>query len=145
MPDEVVSCMIQLISANDQIQSYAVAQLYHAAQRDAINAQPLLQVAFWTIGEFGDLLLQPTDVDSTPISESDVISVFEIVLPSALTSQTTKCYAVTALAKLATRFHTTGDRIEALVRMNQAHLQLELQQRSVEFNVILRLEDLRFP
>ncbi|KAF1769661.1 hypothetical protein GCK72_001478 [Caenorhabditis remanei] len=143
VPDEVVSCMIQMISANDQLQSYAVSQLYHAAQRDAINAQPLLQVAFWTIGEFGDLLLQPTDVDSTPISESDVISVFETVLPSVLTSLMTKCYGVTALAKLATRFHSTGDRIEALVRMNQAHIQLELQQRSVEFNVILRLGELR--
>lgn len=143
VPDEVVSCMIQMISANEQLQSYAVSQLYHAAQRDAINAQPLLQVAFWTIGEFGDLLLQPTDVDSTPISESDVISVFETVLPSALTSLMTKCYAVTALAKLSTRFHSTGDRIEVLVKLNQAHIQLELQQRSVEFNVILNMGDLK--
>uniref|UniRef100_A0A8R1DUN4 AP-1 complex subunit gamma n=1 Tax=Caenorhabditis japonica TaxID=281687 RepID=A0A8R1DUN4_CAEJA len=143
VPDEVVSCMIQLISANEQIQSYAVSQLFHAAQRDAINAQPLLQVAFWTIGEFGDLLLQPTDVDSTPISENDVISVFEAVLPSALTSLITKCYGVTALAKLVTRFHSSVDRIQALVKMNQAHIQLELQQRSVEFNVILNLENLR--
>lgn len=143
VPDEVVSCMIQMISANERLQSYAVSQLYHAAQRDAINAQPLLQVAFWTIGEFGDLLLQPTDVDSTPVSESDVVSVFEAVLPSALTSLMTKCYGVTALAKLATRFHTTGERIEALVRLNSAHIQLELQQRSVEFNVILRLGELR--
>ncbi|CAL2027997.1 unnamed protein product [Caenorhabditis brenneri] len=143
VPDEVVSCMIQMISASEQLQSYAVSQLYHAAQRDAINAQPLLQVAFWTIGEFGDLLLQPTDADSTPISESDVISVFESVLPSALTSLITKCYGVTALAKLATRFHSSGERIEALVRMNQGHIQLELQQRSVEFNVILSLGELR--
>ncbi|CAI2292474.1 unnamed protein product [Caenorhabditis sp. 36 PRJEB53466] len=143
VPDEVVSCMIQLISANEQLQSYAVSQLYHAAQKDAINAQPLLQVAFWTMGEFGDLLLQPTDVDSTPISEFDVICVFESILPSALTSLMTKCYSVTALAKLSTRFHSTGDRIEALVRMNQAHIQLELQQRSVEFNIILKLGDLK--
>lgn len=143
VPDEVVSCMIQMISANEQLQSYAVSQLYHAAQKDAINAQPLLQVAFWTIGEFGDLLLQPTDVDSTPISENDVVGVFESVLPSALTSLWTKCYGVTALAKLGTRFQSTGDRIGALVRMNQAHIQLELQQRSVEFNVILNLGDLR--
>ncbi|CAB3410746.1 unnamed protein product [Caenorhabditis bovis] len=144
VPDEVVSCMIQLISANSQLQNYAVVQLFYAAQKDAINAQPLLQVAFWTIGEFGDLLLQPADADSTAISENDVITLFENVLPSTLTSLMTKCYAVTALAKLATRFTTTGDRIEALVRIHQAHIHLELQQRSVEFNSILQLGELKY-
>ncbi|CAI5438636.1 unnamed protein product [Caenorhabditis angaria] len=144
VPDEVVSCMIQMISANSELQAYAVVQLYHAAKKDAINAQPLLQVAFWTIGEFGDLLIQPTDADTTAISESDVIELFEAVLPSTLTSLMTKCYAVTALAKLSTRFSHTNSRIEALVRINQAHIHLELQQRSVEFNAIIGVGDLKY-
>ncbi|VDM83902.1 unnamed protein product [Strongylus vulgaris] len=38
------------------------------------------------------------------VEETDVVEVFEHVLPSTLTSLSTKCYAVTALAKLATRF-----------------------------------------
>ncbi|CAD6184618.1 unnamed protein product [Caenorhabditis auriculariae] len=144
VPDEVVSCMIQLISSHSQIQSYAVSQLFRAAQRDAVNAQPLLQVAFWTIGEFGDLLLQPTDADSTAVDESDVLELFESVLPSTLTSLATKCYAVTALAKLATRFSSSVDRIDALVRVNQAHIHLELQQRSVEFSNVLKFGELKF-
>ncbi|KAK6024888.1 adaptin region [Ostertagia ostertagi] len=104
VPDEVVSCMIQLISSHSELQHYAAMQLFRAAQLDSTNAQPLLQVAFWTIGEFGDLLLQPADADSAKVEESDVVSVFESVLPSTLTSLSTKCYAVTALAKLATRY-----------------------------------------
>ncbi|PAV87240.1 hypothetical protein WR25_15109 [Diploscapter pachys] len=67
VPDEVVSCMIQLISSNNQLQHYAALQLYRAARLDAINAQPLMQVAFWTMGEFGDLLLQPVDADSARV------------------------------------------------------------------------------
>ena len=44
VPDEVVSCMIQLISSHSELQQYAAAQLYRAAQTDVVNAQPLLQV-----------------------------------------------------------------------------------------------------
>ncbi|VDO22010.1 unnamed protein product [Haemonchus placei] len=144
VPDEVVSCMIQLISSHSELQHYAAMQLFRAAQLDSTNAQPLLQVAFWTIGEFGDLLLQPADADSAKVEETDVINVFENVLPSTLTSLSTKCYAVTALAKLATRFGSTVDRISALVRANQAHLHLELQQRSVEFSRLLDCGDIKY-
>lgn len=144
VPDEVVSCMIQLISSHSELQHYAVMQLFRAAQLDSTNAQPLLQVAFWTIGEFGDLLLQPADADSAKVEESDVVSVFENVLPSTLTSLSTKCYGVTALAKLATRFGAEVDRINALVRANQAHLHLELQQRSVEFSRLLDCGDIKY-
>ncbi len=77
--------MIQLISESTELQSYAVAQLYRAAKDDIISAQPLLQacknrfefvmkrslisfffriqVASWTIGEFGDLLLTTTGTE----------------------------------------------------------------------------------
>uniref|UniRef100_A0A0K0DF82 AP-1 complex subunit gamma n=1 Tax=Angiostrongylus cantonensis TaxID=6313 RepID=A0A0K0DF82_ANGCA len=144
VPDEVVSCMIQLISSHSELQHYGALQLFRAAQHDSMNAQPLLQVAFWTIGEFGDLLLQPADADSAKVEESDVIAVFEAVLPSTLTSLSTKCFAVMALAKLATRFGPTVDRINALVRANQAHIHLELQQRSVEFSRLLDCGDIKY-
>lgn len=144
VPDEVVSCMIQLISSHSELQHYGALQLFRAAQHDSTNAQPLLKVAFWTIGEFGDLLLQPADADSAKVEESDVVAIFEAVLPSALTSLSTKCYAVMALAKLATRFGPTVDRINALVRANQAHIHLELQQRSVEFSRLLECGDIKY-
>ncbi|GMT27755.1 hypothetical protein PFISCL1PPCAC_19052 [Pristionchus fissidentatus] len=137
VPDEVVSCMIQLISSHAELQHYAAIALFRAASADAHNAQPLLQVAFWTIGEFGDLLLVPRDDESSRIDESDVLRLFEAILPSTLSGLQTKCYAVTALTKLATRFSQTEDRIKALIRIHQAHIHLELQQRSVEFTALL--------
>ncbi|GMR50855.1 hypothetical protein PMAYCL1PPCAC_21050 [Pristionchus mayeri] len=137
VPDEVVSCMIQLISSHTELQHYAAIALFRASTADAQNAQPLLQVAFWTIGEFGDLLLVPRDDESSRIDEMDVVKLFEQVLPSTLTGLQTKCYAVTALTKLATRFGSTLDQISALIKIHQAHIHLELQQRSVEFAHLL--------
>ncbi|CAG9532983.1 unnamed protein product [Cercopithifilaria johnstoni] len=144
VPDEVVSCMIQLISSHTELQHYAAIQLYRAAQADIVNAQPLLQVAFWTIGEFGDIILQLNDDDVLKVEESSIIDVFERVLPSNLTNIITKSYALTALAKLDTRFNETNNRIRQMIESNKGHLHLELQQRSVEFSRLLNYGELKF-
>ncbi|VDM38884.1 unnamed protein product [Toxocara canis] len=144
VPDEVVSCMIQLISSHAELQQYAAVQLYRAVQADVISAQPLLQVAFWTIGEFGDFLLQANEDDVARIEEGDVVAVFERILPSTLTSTVTKSYAITALAKLDTRLTCTNDRVRHLIAASTAHLNLELQQRSVEFARLLGYNELKY-
>uniref|UniRef100_A0A0N5AV06 AP-1 complex subunit gamma n=1 Tax=Syphacia muris TaxID=451379 RepID=A0A0N5AV06_9BILA len=144
VPDEVVSCMIQLISSHSELQQYAAVQLYRAAQNDVVNAQPLLQVAFWAVGEFGDLLLQANEDEVVRIEESDVIAVFERVLPQTFTGIITKEYALSALVKLDTRFSFTNDRIRNLIATNQTHHNLELQQRSAEFVRILGQGELKY-
>lgn len=53
--------MIQLVSSTPRLQTYGTKQLFRCAQLDSGNAQPLLQIAFWCIGEFGDLLINPSE------------------------------------------------------------------------------------
>uniref|UniRef100_A0A914BUG5 AP-1 complex subunit gamma n=1 Tax=Acrobeloides nanus TaxID=290746 RepID=A0A914BUG5_9BILA len=142
VPDEVVSAMIQLVSSHTELQSYATISLFRAIQTNQY-AQPLLQIAFWSIGEFGDLLIAESE-HGAQVTESDVIDVFEQVIPPTLTSIITKEYGVIALAKLATRFTSNVERIQALIRNYQAHMNLELQQRSVEFSNLLRLDELKY-
>lgn len=60
VPDEVVSAMIQLVSSHTELQSYATISLFRAIQTNQ-HAQPLLQIAFWSIGEFGDLLIAESE------------------------------------------------------------------------------------
>lgn len=58
VPDDVVSSLIQLLSAEtSDIQAYASIELFRGCQEDITAAQPLAQVACWAIGEYGDLLL----------------------------------------------------------------------------------------
>lgn len=71
MPDEVVSAMIQLISYHPELQAYASIYLFLATRDDSvINAQPLLQIAFWCVGEFGDLLMNGSGDENLSVKVS---------------------------------------------------------------------------
>ena len=56
--DDVVSSTIQLISdSGPELQASITADLWRELSRDKLDRQPLVQVATWAIGEYGDLLL----------------------------------------------------------------------------------------
>lgn len=55
----------------------------------------------------------------------------------------TREYGLIALAKLATRFGASSENIHMLIRRYMAHMNLELQQRSVEFSKLLQTNDLK--
>jgi len=66
MRDDMISCLIQLVQETSNLHAYTVQQLYRAMSAD-ISQQPLLQVAAWCIGEFGDQLFTATSDDDEPI------------------------------------------------------------------------------
>ena len=66
MRDDMISCLIQLVQEASNLHAYTVQQLYRAMSAD-ISQQPLLQVAAWCIGEFGDQLFTATSDDDDPI------------------------------------------------------------------------------
>jgi len=119
-----------------------------------VNSQPLLQIAFWCIGEFGDLLVNPQELEGSPshtyasngrqVDENEVVEVFERLMPRNAMTITTREYGLTALAKLVTRFESCAEKIRALIRHYSAHMNLELQQRSVEYTHILLKDDMKF-
>ena len=51
-----MATIIGMISECSELHLYCVQQLYSALLAD-ISQQPLTQVAVWTIGEYGDLLI----------------------------------------------------------------------------------------
>ncbi|EFA09960.1 AP-1 complex subunit gamma-1 isoform X2 [Tribolium castaneum] len=135
--DDVISSTIQLISESTNQQSYMTLQLYKALSEDLMDKQPLIQVAVWAIGEYGDQLLQASiDDDSgiTPPTEEQVIELYQKLLWSPQNTTVTKQYALMSLTKLSTRFTVTTNKIQQIVSSFCSSLHIELQQRGVEFS-----------
>ncbi|XP_067884633.1 AP-1 complex subunit gamma-1-like, partial [Heterodontus francisci] len=105
--------------------------------------QPLVQVASWCVGEYGDLLISGQCEEEEPIqvSEDEVLDLLETVLQSHMSLPATRAYAITALMKLSTRINDNVDRIRKVVSIYGSCLDVELQQRAVEYNALFKKYD----
>ncbi|XP_072169660.1 AP-1 complex subunit gamma-1-like isoform X1 [Diadema setosum] len=162
VPDESVASLIQMISETSSLHAYTVQQLYKACKEDIsqseqykvvdglqhwscpgvslkpyreIHRQPLAQVSAWCIGEYGDLLVAGVVDEEEPIqaSEDDVLDLLESIIQATSSTQITKEYTLLAILKLSVRFSETKERIQKIVKPYTQSLDMELQQRSVEF------------
>ncbi|XP_002718132.2 AP-1 complex subunit gamma-like 2 isoform X1 [Oryctolagus cuniculus] len=140
--DDAVANLIQLIGGARELHAYSVCRLYSALAND-ISQQPLVQVAAWCIGEFGDLLLEGNCEETEPlqVEEEEVLALLEKVLQSHLSLPATRAYALTALMKLSTRFRGDNNRIRQVVSIYGSCVDVELQQRAVEYNTLFRKYD----
>uniref|UniRef100_A0A8C9VVN3 AP-1 complex subunit gamma n=1 Tax=Scleropages formosus TaxID=113540 RepID=A0A8C9VVN3_SCLFO len=139
--DDCVPNLIQLITNSSEMHAYTVQRLYKALLDD-ISQQPLVQVSSWCMGEYGDLLLSGQCEEEEPIqvSEDEVLDVLEGVLISNLSSPVTRGYALTAIMKLSTRFSSVN-RIKRVVSIYGSSIDVELQQRAVEYNALFKKYD----
>lgn len=62
----MVSNIIQLISESSTLHGYVTRQLWKYL-RNYNEQQPLMQVAAWCIGEYGDLMISGDSVDDEPV------------------------------------------------------------------------------
>ncbi|XP_030043620.1 AP-1 complex subunit gamma-like 2 isoform X2 [Microcaecilia unicolor] len=140
--DDAVANLIHLISSASELHAYTVQKLYSALVMD-ISQQPLVQVATWCIGEYGDQLLAGNCEEIQPIqvSEDDVLDILEKVLHSHMSLPATRAYALTAIMKLSTRLRENVDRVRRVVSIFGSCSDLELQQRAVEYNALFKKFD----
>ncbi|KAL2097143.1 hypothetical protein ACEWY4_006350 [Coilia grayii] len=140
--DETVPNLIQLITTASELHSYTVHKLYRALVAD-ISQQSLVQVACWCIGEYGDLLLKGECEETEPVqvTEDNVLDALETVLQSHMSSPATRAFALTATMKLSTRITNNVDRIRSIVSIYGSCIDVELQQRAVEYNALFKKYD----
>ncbi|ELU06271.1 hypothetical protein CAPTEDRAFT_156364 [Capitella teleta] len=140
--DDVVASLIQLIQEAHALHAYAVQQLYKALLQD-VSQQPLVQVACWCLGEYGDALMSQAIEEEEPlnVTEDEVLEVLERVLIDNNSSVLSKEYALTATVKLSTRFKHSVPMIRKLISIHGASTNVELQQRSVEYGALFRDQD----
>ncbi|GLD51432.1 AP-1 complex subunit gamma-1-like protein [Lates japonicus] len=140
--DETVPNLIQLITNASELHCYTVHKLYRALLND-ISQQSLVQVACWCIGEYGDLLLRGECHETEPaqVTEDDVLDALETVLQSHMSSPATRGFALTSTMKLSTRITDNVDRIRSIVSIYGSCIDVELQQRAVEYNALFKKYD----
>ncbi|CAF1363684.1 unnamed protein product [Adineta ricciae] len=135
--DDIVSSLISIISSTSELHGYTAQQLYKIIRND-ITQQPLVQVASWTLGEFGDLFVSgqyqhPDDNEHVQASEDEIVGVLEKILNWSISTVVTREYAINALMKLSTRFPSCSDRIQSVMTVYACNMNLELQTRAVEY------------
>lgn len=143
--DDVVSSTIQLIlNSPPEEQAYIGLRLWdslHNITNSFEDKQPLLQVAVWTIGEYGDLVLSGERIEDVAIpAEGELVELYQKLLWSTSVSTASKQYTLVSLAKLSTRIHSKEEeaRAKQIIEAFGTHLHIDLQQRGVEFSQLFR-------
>lgn len=146
--EQILSSFIRLIATTPEIQTYAVRKLYINLKKD-ITQESLTQAGAWCVGEFGDALLQGGQYEEEElvqdVKESEVIDLFSLVLNSSYATQVSTEYIITALMKLSTRFSDASqiERIRRILQYHQTSLDVEVQQRAVEYGNLFGSDQIR--
>lgn len=159
VPDDVPAGVCATVSQTPELQAYAVQRLYAALVKDVAHPD-LARIGLWCMGEYGDLLIgapakppisataedeeeEEGNGDHSMASPGQVVDLVESVMayPYARNGAAIREYAVLALAKLHCRFAAVGtpealqacERIKKVLAKNARDVNVEIQQRAVEF------------
>ncbi|KAJ9549300.1 hypothetical protein OSB04_021843 [Centaurea solstitialis] len=126
--DEVWHALIVVITNASNLHGYTVRSLYKAIQTSG-DQETLVRVAVWCIGEYGDMLVNNIgmlDVEEPiTVTENDAVDVIEIAI---------KRQHWILLPDPFVIFR----RIKDIITQSKGSLLLEMQQRSIEFDSILK-------
>lgn len=138
VPDSVVNSLTATISRNEDLHSYSAQKLYLALNAD-MSQESLNQVAVWTIGEYGDLLVnQRVDETSENVTGKDIVNVLSKLRNGINTGISTKQLLLTALFKLSDRLGADSeDAIREIIDSFRNDINMELQQRACEYSSLL--------
>lgn len=146
--EEILSSFIRLIATSSELQPYSVQKL-HASLAADITQEGLCLAGAWVIGEYGDLLLKGGQYEEEelvkPVSEADIVELFTTILASAYATPIVTQYIITAATKLSTRFTQPAqlERLRRLLHANQTNLDVEIQQRAVEYGALFGFDAIR--
>lgn len=143
-----MSSFVRLIATTPDLQTYSVQKLF-AALKDDITQEGLTLAGSWVIGEFGDALLRGGQYEEEElvkeVKESDIVDLFETILGSSYSGLIVQQYIVTASMKLTTRLSDAAqiERLRRLLQRYNANLDVEIQQRAVEYGNLFGQDSVR--
>ncbi|KAI0124347.1 adaptin N terminal region-domain-containing protein [Xylariales sp. AK1849] len=146
--EQIMSSFIRLVATTPELQTYAVQKLYTNLKKD-ITQESLTQAGSWCIGEYADSLLRGGQYEEEElvqeVKEHAVIDLFSTILNSNYATQVSTEYIVTALIKLSTRLSDSSqvERVRRLIQLHQTSLDVEVQQRAVEYGNLFAYDEIR--
>ncbi|KAF2275474.1 AP-1 complex subunit gamma-1 [Westerdykella ornata] len=146
--EQILSSFVRLIATTPELQTYSVQKLYAALKED-ITQEGLTLAASWVIGEYGDALLKGGQYEEEElvkeVKESDIVDLLETILDSSYAGLVVTQYIVTAAMKLTTRLNEPAqiERLRRLLQRYSTNLDIEVQERAVEFGNLLAFDQIR--
>jgi len=146
--EQILASFVRLIATTPDLQTYSVQKLY-ASLKDDITQEGLTLAGAWSIGEYGDALLRGGQYEEEElvkeVKESDIVDLFTTILNSSYAGQIVTEYIITAAIKLTTRLSDQSqiERLRRLVSGYRANLDIEIQQRAVEYSNLFGYDQIR--
>lgn len=146
--EQILSSFIRLIATSPEHQTYCVQKLYASLKAD-ITQEGLTLAAAWVIGEYGRNLLQDGQYEEeelvVKVNDKDVVDLLSTILDSSYATQTVSEYIINALMKLTSRLSDQSqiDRIRRILQKHTSALDVEIQQRSVEYTNMFGYNEVR--
>ncbi|KAK8153793.1 adaptin N terminal region-domain-containing protein [Phyllosticta citrichinensis] len=146
--EQILSSFVRLVANTADLQTYTVQKLYSALKED-ITQEGLTLAGSWAIGEYADALLRGGQYEEEElvkeVKENDIVDLFETILNSNYAGQIVTEYIITAAMKLTTRLSDSGqiERLRRLMLTHQTHLDVEIQQRAVEYGNLFAYDSIR--
>ncbi|KAM3419367.1 AP-1 complex subunit gamma [Cercospora zeina] len=146
--EQILASFVRLIATTPDLQTYCAQKLY-TALRDDISQEGLNLAGAWVIGEYGDALLRGGSYEEEElvkeVKENEIVDLFSTILNSSYSGQIVTQYIITAAIKLTTRLQDASqvDRLRRILLSRQADLDVEVQQRAVEYGNLFGYEQVR--
>ncbi|KAK9451669.1 adaptin N terminal region-domain-containing protein [Limtongia smithiae] len=146
--EQIISQFIALVTNTPAMQLYTVQKLYSLLKTD-ITQEALTVAGTWITGEYADELLKAgtfkEEEVTHEVSQAEIVQIFESILHSTYATQMVQEYVLDALVKLSTRLTDPSqiDRVRRLIGDQTAALDVEIQQRAVEYTALFGFDDIR--
>ncbi|KAF2857917.1 Adaptor protein complex AP-1 gamma subunit [Piedraia hortae CBS 480.64] len=143
--EQILSSFVRLIATSPELQTYCAHRLFQLLQED-VGQEGLNLAGAWVIGEYGDGLLRGESSEGqSPVSENEVVDLFITILSSGHAGQVVTQYIITAAMKLTTRLQEPAqiERLRRLLLKRQTDLDVEVQQRAVEYGNLFAYDHVR--
>lgn len=147
--EEVLSAFIRLVCHTPELQMYTAQRLFAALHRD-FSQESLTLASVWVIGEFGEILVQGGSFEDEDlvrqVHPKEIVDLMCNMLESPYANAHIRQWVLTSLAKLYVRLTSDASarsRIEQALHKFDTTVDVELQQRSIEFTSLLGRSDLR--